>query len=243
MLFSDIEYSLIRPENNTELSLFNINRKTGEISLRSFLDRERKNVHTLNVLASDQGNPPLSSVTKIVIDVLDANDNAPNFEELEYDVRLSDRASRGQFVAAVRATDLDEKTKLTYGIIDGNQDQVFDIDVDEGIVTLANLRNFDLTSSYNLNLSVSDGIYSAFAKLTVGLISANSYTPVFTKKSYKVQFAEGQPEGVRVAGDVKAIDEDRSDSITYSIQSDNLLQLFSIDSLSGEVWSRHMFDR
>ena len=44
-------------------------------------------------------------------------------------------------------------------------------------------------------------------------------------------------------GDVKAIDQDRSDSITYSIQSDNLLQLFSIDSLSGEVWSRHMFDR
>ena len=121
----------------------------------------------------------------------------------EYDVRLSDRASRGQFVAAVRATDSDEKTKLTYGIIGGNQGQVFDIDVNEGIVTLANLRNFDQTSSYNLNLSVSDGIYSAFAKLKVGLISANSYTPVFTKKSYKVKFAEGQPEGVRVAGNIE----------------------------------------
>ena len=42
---------------------------------------------------------------------------------------------------------------------------------------------------------------------------------------------------------MKAIDEDRSDSITYSIQSDNMLQLFSIDSLTGEVWSRNMFDR
>ena len=92
---------------------------------------------------------------------------------------------------------------MTYGIIGGNQGQVFDIDVNEGIVTLANLRNFDQTSSYNLNLSVSDGIYSAFAKLKVGLISANSYTPVFTKKSYKVKFAEGQPEGVRVAGNIK----------------------------------------
>ena len=79
--FSDIEYSLIRPENNTELSLFNIDRKTGEISLRSFLDRERQDVHILNILALDQGNPPLSSMTKITIDVLDANDNAPNFEE------------------------------------------------------------------------------------------------------------------------------------------------------------------
>ena len=103
-------------------------------------------------------------------------------------------------MAAVRATDADQNSKLTYGIIGGNQAQVFDIDVDEGIVTLANLRNFDQMSSYNLNLSVSDGIYSAFTKLKVGLVSANSYAPIFEKKSYKVQFAEGQPEGVRIAG-------------------------------------------
>ena len=89
---------------------------------------------------------------------------------------------------------------LFYQILGGNQAQVFDIDVDEGIVTLANLRNFDQMSSYNLNLSVSDGIYSAFTKLKVGLVSANSYAPIFEKKSYKVQFAEGQPEGVRIAG-------------------------------------------
>ena len=80
--FSNIDYSLVRSENDSELSLFNIDGKTGDISLRSFLDRERQNVHILNVLAMDQGNPPLSSRTKIVIDVLDANDNAPSFEEM-----------------------------------------------------------------------------------------------------------------------------------------------------------------
>ena len=165
--------------------------------------------------------------SRVVVEVLDGNDNAPNFEEMvwnfvylvlfleevvfkltmcfpvsfqEYKVRLLDKASRGQFVAAVRATDADQNSKLTYGIIGGNQAQVFDIDVNEGIVTLANLRNFDQMSSYNLNLSVSDGIYSAFTKLKVGLVSANSYAPIFEKKSYKVQFAEGQPEGVRIAG-------------------------------------------
>ena len=67
-------------------------------------------------------------------------------------------------------------------------------------MSLANLRNFDQVSSYSLNLSVSDGIYSAFTQLKIGLVSANSFAPVFEKTSYKVQFAEGQPEGVRVAG-------------------------------------------
>ena len=83
-------------------------------------------------------------------------------------------------------------------------------------MSLANLRNFDQVSSYSLNLSVSDGIYSAFTQLKIGLVSANSFAPVFEKTSYKVQFAEGQPEGVRVAGkrlycfyivDFKAISE------------------------------------
>ena len=80
-LFSAIEYSLTRSVNDTELSLFNIDRQTGDLSLRSFLDRERQNVHILNVVATDLGDRPLSSMTKIIIHVLDANDNSPKFEE------------------------------------------------------------------------------------------------------------------------------------------------------------------
>ena len=182
-------------------------------------------------------------MAKVIVTVLDANDNAPVFEVSEYNVRLSDQADRGHFVTSVRAIDSDENDFLTYGIIGGNQDQIFKIDSTEGLVSLANLKHFGQMTSYHLNLSVTDGIFSAFSALKIGLISANSYTPTFAKGSYEVEFAEGQPEGVRVAGHVLANDADRSDSLTYSIQSDNLLQLFSIDSLSGEIWSRHMFDR
>lgn len=239
---SEVEYSLVRPANSSELSLFNIDRTTGEISLRSYLDRERKAVHTMKVLALDKGSRPLSEVAEVTVNVMDSNDNAPVFEDAEYVVRLSDKASRGQFVASVRAVDVDEDSGLSYSITGGNDEQVFQIDPSTGIVTLANLNGFDQASAYSLNISVSDGVHAASTTLKVGLISANSFTPTFAKETFEVDFAEGQPEGVRVVH-VQATDADRSDSISYLIQSDNLLQLFSIDSLTGEVWSRHMFDR
>ena len=243
---SHVEYSLIRSGNDSkDLSLFNIDAKTGQITLRTYLDRERKSQHSLKVLAIDQGARPLSSIAHVQVTVLDTNDNAPVFEEAEYSVRLSDQAKRGQFVAVVRAIDTDDNVNdvLTYSITDGNANQNFKIQPNSGVISLSNLGDFESTSAYNLNLSVSDGIFSTSAKMRIRLVSANSFTPTFAKDAYQVEYAEGQPEGVRVCGHIKAVDYDRSDSLTYSIQSDNLLQLFSIDSLTGEVWSRHMFDR
>ncbi len=178
---SDIKFSLIRDANDTELSLFNIDSESGELTLRSYLDRERISQHSLTVMALDQGSRPLSSLAKIIVTVLDANDNAPSFEEPEYNVRLSDKAHRGQFVASVRAIDSDQVSDLTYGIVGGNEGQVFAMDPKEGIISLAFLNGFDQVSSYNLNLSVSDGVFSAFAKVKIGLVSANSYAPKFAQ--------------------------------------------------------------
>ena len=60
----------------------------------------------------------------VVVNVVDSNDNSPEFEEGEYQVSLSDRAVRGQFVAKVRAIDPDEIGNLVYSIIGGNLHQV-----------------------------------------------------------------------------------------------------------------------
>lgn len=43
---------------------------------------------SLQILISDNGNPPLSSNTIVVIKVDDINDNAPEFEQISYDVKI-----------------------------------------------------------------------------------------------------------------------------------------------------------
>ena len=225
---SQLTYSLIR-SNDSELSLFNIDAITGQISLRSYLDRERKSRHQLKILAVDRGQdssrPHLSSSTMLDVTVTDQNDNAPTFEEAEYDVRLSNRATRGQFVAVVRSFDPDEASDLRYTISEGNEDHTFKIDDQTGIISLANLNSFQNKSMYDLTLSVTDGIFASATRMKIGIISENLHAPIFAQDSYEVDFSEGQPENVQVFK-VTAQDLDRDDAITYTIRDDNLLSLF-----------------
>lgn len=40
------------------------------------------------ILISDNGTPALSSTTRVVVKVEDINDNAPEFEQVSYDVQI-----------------------------------------------------------------------------------------------------------------------------------------------------------
>ncbi|NXH03042.1 PCDA6 protein, partial [Loxia leucoptera] len=54
--------------------VFGIDKKSGEIRLRTNLDFEDVSLYRLQVDATDQGNPPLSGHCKVVLEVLDVND-------------------------------------------------------------------------------------------------------------------------------------------------------------------------
>ena len=70
-------------------SLFSINPTTGQISTTARkLDREAQAEHELEVKVSDSSQPTLSSITRVIISVLDKNDNAPTFLERYYKVKI-----------------------------------------------------------------------------------------------------------------------------------------------------------
>ena len=121
---SDVTFSILRDKNNAS-DVFEIDSISGELILKRSLDRERQKRHLVTVVATDRGSPrQLLSTALVIVDVIDSNDNSPEFEEAEYQVSLSDRAVRGQFVAKVRAIDHDEGGTLVYSIIGGNKHQV-----------------------------------------------------------------------------------------------------------------------
>jgi len=59
----------------TSNNLFNIDSRTGHLTLSQHLDYETSQRHTLIVTATDQGEPPLSSNLTIFVEVQDVNDN------------------------------------------------------------------------------------------------------------------------------------------------------------------------
>ncbi|KAM7417961.1 hypothetical protein PAMA_017551 [Pampus argenteus] len=108
-------------------SNFTINPNTGVLKNKGELDREALDPELdgrieLNITATDNGIPPLSSTVKVIINVEDINDNVPEFEASSYKFSVKE-GEKGAFVGSVEATDLDQTTdfdRISFSIIDGS---------------------------------------------------------------------------------------------------------------------------
>ncbi|XP_006891249.1 PREDICTED: protocadherin alpha-12 [Elephantulus edwardii] len=72
------------------------------------LDRESVPAYDLVVTARDGGKPELTGTVQLLISVLDVNDNAPEFDQPVYKVRLPENAFNGTLVIKLNATDPDD---------------------------------------------------------------------------------------------------------------------------------------
>ena len=132
---------------------------------------------------------------------------------------------------------------IRYAIVGGNSHQVFAMDEETGVLSLVNLHNFGkMTSVYAMNISVTDGVYSAPSRITVNLVSANSFAPEFKSLVYEATLRENLPEGALVAA-LEAVDKDRDDRVSYAIQSEAMARLFEVDPSTGSLTALKTFDR
>lgn len=108
---------------DTEIAqIFGIYPNSGWIYLRSPLDRETRDHYELYVVASDNGSPPAQASTRVVVRILDANDNDPRFLRSSYEFSIEENMSRGSLVGIIGATDLDlgENAVIRYSLIPAN---------------------------------------------------------------------------------------------------------------------------
>jgi protocadherin-16/23 len=74
----------------TETGLFAIDATTGLLSLTSSLDYETSQRHTLVITASDSGEPHFQTNMTVFIEVQDANNHQPIFEQTNYSIVVSE---------------------------------------------------------------------------------------------------------------------------------------------------------
>lgn len=75
--------------------------------LDKVLDREEEAELRLTLTAQDGGSPPRSGTAHVYIEVVDINDNAPEFEQPFYRVKIPEDSPKGFLVVKVSATDVD----------------------------------------------------------------------------------------------------------------------------------------
>ncbi|XP_003464523.3 protocadherin Fat 2 isoform X2 [Cavia porcellus] len=120
------------------VGVFTLHPLTGLLSTARQLDRESKDEHILEVTVLDNGEPSLRSTSRVVVCILDINDNAPTFSHKLFNVRLPERPSPASPGAVYRlvASDPDDglNGSVTYSIEESDEEG-FSIDPVTGVVS------------------------------------------------------------------------------------------------------------
>ncbi|XP_077042740.1 protocadherin alpha-2-like isoform X8 [Agelaius phoeniceus] len=171
------------------------------------LDRETIPVHRLVLTATDGGRPSLTGTMELVISVLDANDNAPQFNQSLYNVHLSEDAVQGTLVARMNATDLDEGSNrdVRYEIdtiVPPSDSDLFSIDANTGEIRLTGALDFEVVNLYDLNIRATDKgtpPLSGHCKVVLEVVDVNDNAPEVWVTSLSVPVAEDASVGTVVA--------------------------------------------
>ncbi|KAL4226126.1 Cadherin EGF LAG seven-pass G-type receptor 2 [Mactra antiquata] len=241
---SVLEYALI----GVPLAFpFAIDQDMGKVTVRATLDREIQSSYQFIVQVNDKGQPPLSATVTVDITVNDINDNSPIFSPKTYNVSISEKAPVYKQVIQVTANDADTglNAKLTYQIVSGNNDLVFSIERDTGIITLAKQLDYKVQKKYILTVRASDsGLDNRFdtAEVHVSVTDTNKFNPAFENAPYWLNVDENAEIGTSV-GKVIALDDDIGENgrITYELLND--IQEFKIDANTGEITTHEVLDR
>ncbi|XP_070605726.1 protocadherin Fat 3 isoform X2 [Erythrolamprus reginae] len=197
---AEITY-LIRSGN--EKGKFQINSKTGSISVIEALDYEMYKDFFLVVEAKDGGSPALSAVTTVNINVTDVNDNPPRFSQDVYSAVISEDASVGDSLVMLIAEDVDSPPNglISFSIISGDQNSEFSIDPGLGLITVKKRLDRERVSGYSLVVQAQDSgnpPLSATVTVNVDISDVNDNSPVFTPANYTAVIQENKPVGTSI---------------------------------------------
>ncbi|XP_039556963.1 protocadherin gamma-B5-like [Passer montanus] len=175
-----------------------------ELVLERALDREKQSSFEFVLTAVDAGDPVRSGTVQIRVNVTDANDNAPVFEQDRYRVSLPENTPPGSEVLKLSASDADAGTnaRITYGFGEMTIKalQKFMVDAESGSVTLQEALDFEDTRAFTLAVEAKDGGgLMAHSMVEVEVLDVNDNAPEITLLSVSSPVPEDAPVGTVVA--------------------------------------------
>ncbi|KAK6104214.1 Cadherin domain family protein [Brugia pahangi] len=228
-----ISYSLMTGDSVAQ-KYFKINEVSGEIFTTSSLDAEELNEYHLHVIAKDHGNPQLSEMVVVKIEILDRNDNAPRFSNLFHGA-VAENSRLGTLILQVICYDADVNSTLIYGL-EGNCADNFSIDQQTGWISLAKQVDREKKSEYSIKVKAWDGLWEVRTPLTITIEDVNDNAPTFNDSFYTFSIAADSGIFTEI-GQILAFDMDEglNGQIRYALRCGN--DLFMVEPSSGLIFS------
>ncbi|KAJ1128079.1 hypothetical protein NDU88_006463 [Pleurodeles waltl] len=248
-LNSEVTYSFTNGLD-TDLRIFTLNSKTGEIVLREKLDFEVKQFYELEVRGNDGS---FSSKCKVMIEIINVNDNTPEIILSSLLNQVAENSPVGKVIAVLRVFDQDagEHGKVTCSL-----PPHLPFHLKKSIGTYYSLLTSGVldreeVQEYNITINATDnGAPALFKAVTLNLqiIDENDNPPIFDRPSYSAYIKENIFSGTSIfVVRAKDLDIGQNARITYSITEGHIKDVplssyISINSDSGVIYALRSFD-
>ncbi|XP_072573611.1 protocadherin alpha-C2-like isoform X1 [Paramormyrops kingsleyae] len=223
-----------------------------------FLDREKVPEYDITLIVTDRGTPPLSDNETISLEILDINDNAPQFPKSFFTIPVMENNGPGSLLSSVAAVDPDlhENQYLVYFIIEKeiantSMSMLFSINPENGDLYALKTFDYEREKEFLFHIEARDsGVPPLSSNVTVHIIivDQNDNTPVIVSpwSAQGSVVEEVIPRSIdkgHLVSKVIAIDGDsvHNSRITYQFLQLTDATLFSLDQYNGEIRTMRMF--
>ncbi|XP_052464322.1 protocadherin beta-16 isoform X25 [Carassius gibelio] len=248
---SVVTYYISDTVNKNVADMFLINEKSGELILNGHIDYERVNHYELNIQGKDQGG--LSNACKVIIDVLDINDNSPNINIVSSSHSVSEGSKSGTVISVLNVDDLDSGSNGQVQCV-LNDDMSFSItSPSSNFFSLQTEQELDREREAEYNITVictDEGVpaLSSNVSLRVQITDVNDNAPVFEKSHYEAYVLENNTPGLSIFT-VKASDADWNQNarVSYILEDSTVNGVYvssyvSVQPDSGLITAVRSFD-
>ncbi|XP_029587974.1 protocadherin gamma-A4 isoform X11 [Salmo trutta] len=210
--------------------------KFAEMILQKPLDREENPRLSLKLIAVDGGNPQRSGSVNIEITVLDANDNAPVFNQSVYRATVMENAPKDTYITTVNASDADSGSNgivmYYFSNLKENLADIFDIDETTGKISVVGQIDFEKDNKYEIRVEAKDqGGLTDLGKVVIEIVDINDNAPVINVMSFTSPVSEDAAPGTTIAVvNVKDADSERNGQITCSVDTNSFKIKSSLSS-------------
>ncbi|XP_042339531.1 protocadherin alpha-4-like, partial [Plectropomus leopardus] len=141
------------------------------------LDREQASQYNVTIIATDEGDPPLSGTSVITVHVSDVNDNAPLFKEPLINIFVKENSPVGAVIYTLTADDpdVDENAKVTFSVIHNNSKNniigsVINVNSETGEIVTLQSFNYEEIKTFQFKVQATDsGVPPLSSNVTVNV--------------------------------------------------------------------------
>ncbi|XP_059202489.1 protocadherin alpha-8-like [Centropristis striata] len=225
---------------------------------KGFLDREEVSHYEITIKATDCGEPPLSTVKTLNIQISDVNDNRPHFDQSPLAFYLVENNVAGNSIFSVSATDkdLNDNAAISYHIVrEGSQNDIMsflNVNSENGHISALKSFDFETLKTFQFQVVATDsGTPSLSSNVTVNvfILDQNDNAPVILYPVSSNGSAEGVEEIPRnvnaghLVTKVRAYDADIGYNgwLLFSLQEVTDHSLFALDRYTGQIRTLRSF--